>query len=122
MTFEQFKTCVRAYFPGTRFYDGLVYLFPNDMTKHRRNKEALARLCKEFHLPYSRKTDKNFWKADPLVIEHRQYSWSTDEHETGDTNYSYSYIGDPVVLKTEASLLRLLKLAHDSNCFHYNKD
>ena len=121
MTFEQFKTCVRAYFPNVRFYDRLIYLFPNDLNKCRGNSEALVQLCEEFHLPYARISIRNFWKAQNLVIGYSDWTnaWETVEH--GGADYSYSFSGDTHVLDTEEQLLRMLKLAHDSNCFHYNK-
>ena len=121
MTFEQFKTCVRAYFPNVRFYDRLIYLFPNDLNKCRGNSEALVQLCEEFNLPYARILIRNFWKAQNLVIGYSDWTnaWETVEH--GGADYSYSFSGDTHVLDTEEQLLRMLKLAHDSNCFHYNK-
>lgn len=121
MTFEQFKICVRAYFPNVRFYDRLIYLFPNDLNKCRGNSEALVQLCEEFHLPYARISIRNFWKAQNLVIGYSDWTnaWETVEH--GGVDYSYSFSGDTHVLDTEEQLLRMLKLAHDSNCFHYNK-
>lgn len=121
MTFEQFKICVRAYFPNVRFYDRLIYLFPNDLNKCRGNSEALVQLCEEFHLPYARISIRNFWKAQNLVIGYSDWTnaWETVEH--GGADYSYSFSGDTHVLDTEEQLLRMLKLAHDSNCFHYNE-
>lgn len=41
--------------------------------------------------------------------------------EHGGVDYSYAFSGNPYKLDTEDQLLRILKLAHDSNCFHYNK-
>lgn len=117
MTFEQFKTCVRAYFPKVRFYDKLVYLFPNDLTSHLHNNDALVQLCEEFKLPYARILIWNFWKADNLVIGFNDYP-SVDK---GYADYSYSFSGKPHCMYDDTFLLRLLKLAHDSNCFHYNK-
>lgn len=116
MTFEQFKTCVRAYFPNVRFYDKLVYLFPNDLTRHLHNNDALVQLCEEFKLPYARILIRNFWKAENLVIGFNDYP-SVDK---GYADYSYSFSGNPHCMYDDTYLLRLLKLAHDSNCFHYN--
>jgi hypothetical protein len=67
----------------------------------------------EFKLPYARILIRNFWKADNLVIGFNDYKEYAD--------YSYSFSGDPYSMYDETELLRLLKLAHDSNCFHYNK-
>ena len=117
MTFEQFKTCVRAYFPNVRFYDKLVYLFPNDLTRHSHNNDVLVQLCEEFKLPYARILIRNFWKAENLVIGFNDYP-SVDN---GYADYSYSFSGNTHVLEVEDQLLRMLKLAHYSNCFHYNK-
>ena len=121
MTFEQFKICVRAYFPNVRFYDKLVYLFPNDLNlkwnKSRHNPYATVQLCKEFNLPYDRIVLKNFWKAENLVIGFNDYP-SIDK---GYADYSYSFSGETYSMYDDTELLRLLKLAHDSNCFHYNK-
>ena len=121
MNYQSFQNCVRAYFPNIRFYDNLIYLFPNDLTKCRGNSDVLIQLCKEFALPYSRILIKNFWKAQNLVIGYSDWTngWDTEEH--GGADYSYSFSGNTHVLDCEERLLRLLKLAHDSNCFHYNK-
>lgn len=121
MNYQSFQNCVRAYFPRIRFYDRLIYLFPNDLTKCRGNSDALVQLCKEFNLPYARVLTRNFWKAQNLVIGYSDWTngWETVEH--GGADYSYSFSGDTHVLETEERLLRILKLAHDSNCFHYNK-
>lgn len=121
MNYQSFQTCVRAYFPNIRFYGRLIYLFPNDLTKRRGNNDALIQLCEEFHLPYARVLIRNFWKAQNLVIGYSDWTnaWDTVEH--GGADYSYSFSGNTRVLETEEQLLRMLKLVHASNCFHYNK-
>ena len=116
MNYQSFQNCVRAYFPRIRFYGKLIYLFPNDLTKCRHNNDAIVRLCEEFKLPYARILIRNFWKAQNLVIG---YSDLTKEH--GGADYSYAFSGNTHTLDTEDQLLSILKLAHDSNCFHYNK-
>lgn len=120
MNYQSFQNCVRAYFPSIRFYGNLIHLFPNDLTKCRCNSDVLIQLCKEFALPYDRILIKNFWKAQNLVIGYSDWTngWDT---EHGGADYSYSFSGNTHVLDDEERLLRLLKLAHDSNCFHYNK-
>ena len=79
MNYQSFQNCVRAYFPRIRFYDRLIYLFPNDLTKHRANNDALVQLCKEFNLPYARVLIRNFWKSQNLVIGHSDWTnaWET---------------------------------------------
>lgn len=121
MNYQSFQNCVRAYFPRIRFYGKLIHLFPNDLTKCRHNNDAIVQLCEEFNLPYARILIRNFWKAQNLVIGYSDWTnaWDTVEH--GGADYRYSFSGDTHVLETEEQLLRMLKLAHDSNCFHYNK-
>ena len=116
MNYQSFQNCVRAYFPRIRFYGKLIHLFPNDLTKCRHNNDAIVQLCEEFNLPYASILIRNFWKAQNLVIG---YSDWPKEH--GGVDYSYAFSGNPYTLDTEDQLLRILKLAHDSNCFHYNK-
>ena len=121
MNLEQYNICVRAYFPTIKFYGNTVFFFPNDLTKCRHNNDALIQLCEEFHLPYARILIRNFWKAQDLVISYYDWknAWDTEEH--GGADYSYSFSGNTHELETEEQLLRMLKLVHDSNCFHYNK-
>ena len=121
MNYQSFQTCVRAYFPNIRFYDRLIYLFPNDLTKRRGNNDALIQLCEEFHLPYARVLIRNFWKSQNLVIGYSDWTNAWEPVEHGGADYSYSFSGNTRVLETEEQLLRILKLAHDSDCFHYNK-
>ena len=120
MTFEQFKTCVRSYFPRINISSTTrtIFLCPNDIELSGHDAFTLCRLCDEFKLPYDRKLIKFFWQSEPLVIG---WNPTTYDDSHGYADYSYSFSGETLTLDNESTLLQLLKLAHDSNCFHYNK-
>lgn len=113
MNFQQFQTCLRAYFPGIRISQSTLTarLRPYGVNTFKwEQMKALTGLYHEFRLPYVRYYCQRMYMLDDLVIgfegDHAKYS-----HGLSPTYQLYS----------EEKLLRLLKMASDSGIFHYNK-
>lgn len=113
MNFQQFQTCLRAYFPGIRISQSTMtaHLQPHSvLTFNQMRFNALDGLWNEFQLHY-RYYFRSLYLLDELVIGF------DDDH----ADYRYGSSRDPRPIYSEETLLRLLKMASDSGIFHYNK-
>jgi len=113
MNFQQFQTCLSAYFPGISISQSTMraHLRPHGVNSFKwEHIKALTGLYHEFRLPYVRYYCQSLYMLDDLVIgfegDHAKYS-----HGLSPTYPLYS----------EEKLLRLLKMASESGIFHYNK-
>ena len=120
MTYEQFKVCLRAYFPGIAVSEATksVTFLTRDIPVNCGASLPLYALKAEFGLPYDKFAINNFHLAGYLVI-----GWNSNALDDRDvyTDYSYTFSGNPKELKGESSLMRLLKLVHDCKGFYYNR-
>lgn len=117
MTYEQFKTCLRAYFPGVVISEltKTVTFLTRDIPVNCGASLPLYALKDEFGLPYDAFPIHNFHLAGFLVIG---WNSSTPDDNEGYADYSYTFSGNPKALNGERNLLRLLKLIHDCTGFY----
>lgn len=124
MNYQEFQTCVRAFFPGIKIFHehAAIVLKPHAVERFSsRNSGYISEMLTDYNLPYGYYKALSMNHAHDLVIGFRCLVDDDGNHVGGgDPYYVYGY--DKSLFYTDETFINLLKIANRSGIFHYDRE
>ena len=124
MNYQEFQTCVRAFFPGIKIYHeyAKISLKPHAIERFSfRNSGYISEMQTDYKLPYGYYKALSMNHAHDLVIGFRS-PVDIDGNHVGEGEPYYIYGFDKSLFYTEETFINLLKIANRSGIFHYDRE
>lgn len=124
MNYQEFQTCVRAFFPGIKISHktASIELKPHNVERFTCNmSKAITELYDQYHLTYGHYLPFELDQAYPLIIWFYS-AVNTDGDHVGDGIPFYSYTGWHTRFYMEEDFMNLLKIASHSGIFDYDTE